>query len=74
MGLSRQSYVPVNPSLARERTNYAYAKWCEMDDDEREPLMPTMKRLMKINHMGEMGAVELLFVLGTYLNMNERMK
>lgn len=67
-------YEPMNPTLARERGNFAYAKWCAMDDDEKEPLRPHINRLLKIPHMGEMGAIELLFTLGTYLNTNEREK
>ena len=70
----RSHYAPMNGDLARFRSHYAWNKWLTMTDDEREPLMPHVARLMKIEHMGEQSAVELLHNLGTFLNQNERTK
>lgn len=67
-------YEPVNPTVSRERGKYAMYKWWMMDDDQREPLRQHIDRLLEIKHLGELGALELLLTLGTFLNERERVK
>jgi hypothetical protein len=65
-------YLPVDPAFVKARGEYAYAKWQSMTDDEKAPLQANLNRLMKINHMGERSAIDLLYALGLFLNVNCR--
>ena len=66
------AYLPVAPAFVKARAEYAYAKWCSMSEDEKEPLQTNMHKLISINKMGEKSAIELLHALGLFLNINER--
>lgn len=65
-------YLPIDPAFVKARAEYAFDKWTTMPEDERAQLQPSIDRLTSLNHMGEKSAVELLHVLGLFLNVNQR--
>jgi hypothetical protein len=67
-------YLPKESKFTRARVEYAWDKWGAMNLAERAPYRRDIDALMRLNNLGEKGAVEIIHRLGIFLNMNEREK